>query len=134
MEEQPIISQDDMAKLLGRSLSNAETNAYSMYLDIAVARLLDLLCLQALPETLPVDLALLLARAFAVISTENSVEGLNVTTKKVEDFSITYDNESEETPMTKFVRDNSTAIAKYSECEIGIRSGRRIYGDCFHCV
>lgn len=132
--EQPIISQEDMAKLLGRSLSSAETNAYQMYLDIAEVRVEDLLCLSKLPSEMPIDLKLLLARCFAVISVENTLDGENVESKKVEDFSITYDTNSEETPMSKFVKENSSIIAKYTECQVKIRSGERIYGDCFYCI
>lgn len=134
METQPIISKEDMAKLLGRSLSTAETNAYQTYLDIAVIRIKDLLCLEELPQTLPLDFQLLLARGFATIGAENSTETGNVSSKKVEDFSINYDTNSKETPMSSFVRENSATIAKYSACKSTIRSGERIYGDCLYCI
>lgn len=129
----PIISQEDMAKLLGRSLSTTEINAYDLYLEIAVKRLEDLLCL-TLPKALKeVDLKLLLARCFATISVENSLDGANVSSKKVEDFQINYDTSSTDTPMAKFYRNNASVIAKYSECQGRIRNGV-VHGHCVRCI
>ena len=129
-----IISKENMAKLLGRSLSMTEDSNYELYLDIAVQRLKDLLCLSELPETLPVDLQLLIARCFGVISTEQVSDGENIREKRVEDFSISYDTNSQDTPMSKFVRLNASIIAKYTECQGKIKSGELRYGYCFHCL
>lgn len=129
-----IISQDKMAKLLGRSLSTTETENYELYLDLAVARIKDLLCVTSLPSELPIDLELLVARCFGVMSVEQVSDGENVSNKKVEDFSISYDTNSKETPMSKFVRQNVSIIAKYSECQGKIQSGDLRYGNCIHCI
>lgn len=132
--EQPIISKENMAKLLGRSLSTTEDNDYELYLDIAIMRLEDLLCLKSLPDELPVDMQLLVARCFGVIATEQSVDGENIKEKRVEDFSISYDTNSQDTPMSKFVKMNISIIAKYSQCQGKIKSGELRYGCCIHCI
>lgn len=129
-----IISQDKMAKLLGRSLSTTETENYELYLDLAIARIKDLLCVTSLPSELPIDLELLVARCFGVMSVEQVSDGENVSNKKVEDFSISYDTNSKDTPMSKFVRQNVSIIAKYSECQGKIQSGDLRYGNCIHCI
>ena len=123
-----------MAKLLGRSLSMTEDSNYEMYLDIAVVRIKDLLCLSELPEQLPIDLELLIARCFGVISTEQVSDGENIREKRVEDFSISYDTNSQDTPMSKFVKLNASIIAKYSQCQGKITSGELRYGNCIHCI
>lgn len=132
--DDPIISQTDMAALLGRSLTTLEVTNYNLYLKIAIIRLEDLLCL-TMPKRppLPVDLQMLLARCFSVIGEENNTDGKNVASKKVEDFQITYDTSSTETPMSMFVRLNASVIAKYSECQGKIRSGKR-YDNCIRCI
>lgn len=124
MNDTPIISKEDMAKLLGRSLTAVENENYELYLGITVERLQDLLCLTALPEPLPLDLQLLIARLFGVIVVEQRANLDNIQSKKVEDFSVTYDNNSTETPMSKFININQVAIAKYSQCQAPILHGR----------
>lgn len=133
-EPQPIISQGDVEKLLGRSLSTTETENYELYLSIAQTRLEDLLCYELKNEVLPVDLELLLARCFGVISTEQNVDGENISSKKIEDYSITYDTTSEETPMSKFVKLNQSIIAKYSNCETKIECGDICYDNYLHFI
>lgn len=133
-EEQPIISKADMAKLLGRSLSAIEDANYQLYLDIAVARLQDLLCIKELPTELEIDLQLLIARCFSVISVEQRTTLENIESKKVEDFSVTYSAESKETPMSKFVNINLATIAKYSQCQGKVRSGELRYGYRFRYI
>lgn len=130
----PIISQDEMAAYLGRSLSTVETENYELYIELAQSRLEDLLCTKIV-KPLPTDLALTLARCFAVISLEqNEQSDLNVTSKKVEDFSLTRKSGNEaETPMASFMRLNDAILTKYSRCQGCIRSGK-IYGDCIRCI
>ena len=133
-EEQPIISKADMAKLLGRSLSAIEDANYQLYLDIAVARLQDLLCIKELPTELEIDLQLLIARCFSVISVEHRTTLENIESKKVEDFSVTYSADSKETPMSKFVNINLATIAKYSQCQGKVMSGELRYGYRFRYI
>ena len=133
-EEQPIISKIEMAKLLGRSLSTTENDNYNLYLSIAVARLQDLLCIKELPTELEIDLKLLIARCFSVISVEQNTSLENIESKKVEDFSINYSATSKETPMSKFVNINLSTIAKYSQCQGKVISGDLRYGYRFRFI
>lgn len=130
----PIISKEDMAKLLGRPLSVIEIANYEMYLGIVVERIKDLLCLSELPDVLPIDLQLLIARCFAVFSIEQGTSVENIESKKVEDFSVTYNDNSKETPMSKFVRLNIIAINKYSQCQAKSKSGEICYGYGFRFI
>ena len=118
-----IITQEQIEALLGRSLTKTEKDNFGLYLRIAVERLEDLLCL-TLTYPLVEGLQLLLARCFATIGQEqNLMANLGVSSKKVEDFSISYDGSSDE-PMEAFVKANSNAIETYSECQAKIRQGK----------
>lgn len=134
MQETPIIIKEEMAKLLGRSLSEVEDTNYELYLEIAIVRIKDLLCLAELPDDMQIDLKLLLARLFAVIVVENSTTLDNVEQKSVEDFSVRYDKSSKETPMSRFVQINLSAIGKYSQCQAKVRSGEICYGDSLRFI
>lgn len=130
MSDEPIISQDEMAALLGRSLTTVEQNNFELYLQIAILRLDDLLCikLEEMAE-LPVDLKLLIARCFATIVAEQSASASHgITNKKVEDFSISFDADAD-SPMVAFVQQNAATIDKYGMCQGPIRSG----GACSPC-
>lgn len=128
----PIISKETTAALLGRSLSTIESTNYDLYLSIATARVEDLLC-TTLTAPLEVELQLLLARAFGLIASEQSaVSGAGVKTKKIEDFSVTYKDETQD-PMIVFVSQNQAIIDKYSECHAGIRAGET-YGECIRII
>ena len=83
MNNTPIISKEDMAKLLGRSLTDVEKENYELYLGITVERLQDLLCLTEIPEPLPLDLQLLIARLFGIIVVEQRANLDNIQSKKV---------------------------------------------------
>lgn len=84
--------------------------------------------------TLPADLQLMWAEAFAIVSQKRVVS--DVKSKKVEDFSITYGDLSDE---EKFTKDNTRTIQKYSLCNVGyIRHGETcsyhgVY-NCGHCI
>lgn len=65
-------------------------------------------------DTVPNDLKLLWAQMFALVSKKRSVT--RVKSKRVEDFSIAY---ADETEMETFKRDNALTIRKYSLCLIG---------------
>lgn len=134
MNEQPIISKQEMAKLLGRSLTTIEDTNYDLYLGLATTRIKDLLCLSELPASLEDDFKLLIARCFGIIGVEQKVNYDNVETKKVEDFSVTYDNSSEETPMSKFVKINVATITKYSHCRGTVVSGKVFRNDCIRYI
>lgn len=126
------ITQQEVSKLLGRSLTTAETNAFSEWESIAESRLADLLCVKDLSELLtilgvqilPTELKLVLARFFGGISVENGVE-IGVTSKKVEDFSITYDDSERKNIFGNLVTANGGTILKYTQCKT-VRSGRTL--------
>jgi hypothetical protein len=70
---------------------------------------------------LPGDLALLLAKLFALNTTSQVTDG-RVRTKRIEDFSVTY---ADTTTIEQFGRDNSRTLQKYSMCNMGeIAHGR----------
>lgn len=125
---EPIITQQQVSALLGRSLTAIEANNFDMYIKIATERLEDLLCV-TLTTPLPEGLQLLLARCFATIGQEQAMTANSgVKSKKVEDFSVTYDENSTE-PMEAFVKQNSVALEQYSECQASIRQGKVCNGD-----
>lgn len=132
MSNEPIISQEDMAALLGRPLSKTETNNFEIYLQIALLRLDDLLCIKIEDmDEIPIDLQLLIARCFdAVIKEQKSSADYGVSNKKVEDFSISFDV-NVDSPMVAFVRQNGGIIDKYGRCQGPIRSGKVC---CGHCI
>lgn len=134
------INQETIEALLGRPLSDVEAANFELYLQVAVERLDDLLCIDLDGmEDIPADLQLLIARCFAVTGQEQEASGnFGVSSKKVEDFSINYHAEAflETSPMATFVKQNAATIDKYGQCQAEIRSGKVCYpyGDCFRCI
>ena len=136
--ETPIISQDLMTALIGRPLTSAEVENYDLYLGIAVARLDDLLCTKIEDmEDLPDGLKLLVGRCFATLTLEQgSTSNFGISSKKVEDFSISYHAEAylESSPMKQFVQQNLDLLNKYSECQAPMRAGETYGNDCIRCL
>lgn len=129
----PILTKQQIAALLGRSLSTVEDINFNTYLKIAQERLEDLLCTTL---TLPLDptLQLLLARCFAVITAEQAqTANAGITSKKVEDFSITY-GDKETSPMEAFVKQNANELERFSECQAPIRQGKVCHDDSVRCL
>lgn len=135
MDDKPIISQDTMAALIGRPLSTLEKENYTFYLDIALLRLEDLLCIKfADLDNVPVDLQLLISRCFIAIQQEQTASmALGINKKQVEDFSISYESEVD-APMVAFVKQNASLLDKYSKCQAEMRSGRTCDAECFRCI
>lgn len=128
-----LITKQQIEALLGRSLSTVEDTNFDTYLNIAVEKLEDLLCI-TLTSPLADGLQLLLARCFATISQEQAVSAnLGVKDKKVEDFSISY-RDGEVSPMEAFYAQNKTAIGQYSECQANIRQGKVCHDDSIRCL
>lgn len=73
-------------------------------------------------QTLPVDLQLLLAKLFALNSQQQTTDD-RVRSKKIEDFTITYDAT---TTYDQFILSNADVINKYSICGIGEISHGRV--------
>lgn len=119
----PILTKQQIEALLGRSLSTVENNNFTTYLKIAQERLEDLLC-TTLTAPLNPTLQLLLARCFGVIAQEQQATAeANVTSKKVEDFSVTY-GDKDGSPMEAFAKQNAKELERYSECQAPIRQGK----------
>lgn len=131
MSNEPIISQEDMAALLGRPLTDVETKNFNLYLQIAILRLDDLLCIKIEDMTeIPVDLQLLIARCFATVTMEQKDSAAHgISNKKVEDFSISF-NADAKSPMVAFVEQNGATIDKYGQCQGPIISGKVCCGNC----
>lgn len=138
MSNEPIISKEVMAALLGRPLKKVEQDNYELYLDIAVLRIDDLLCikLESMAD-IPADLKLAIARCFAtIVDEQKETADHGISSKKVEDFSLTYDGDAD-SPMVLFVNQNKSVLDKYSMCQGPIRSGGVCYpcgGCCGDCI
>lgn len=122
------LTQSEIEAYLGRSLSTVEVTNLALYQQIATQRLLDLLCLDSMPDLAANnDLALAYSRLFALIGDENST-ALGVKDKKVEDFSISYDTEGDSL-FGQWLKMNRLTLEKYSQCKADIIHGKTIY-DC----
>lgn len=130
-----ILTQQETVALLGRSLSSKETTNYELYMNLAETRLLDVLCREAYPTDVDDELKLVIAQMFGVIVLEqNAITDSGATSKKVEDFSITYGS-NPETPEVVFERTYARILAKYSECGFKFRSGKvGADGNCIRCI
>lgn len=122
------LTSDEVEALLGRSLTSVESANFDLYLEIAEIRIEDILCtsLDDLLTTLgvdalPTDLQLVVARFFGGISTANGQE-FGVESKKVEDFTITFNTETD--IFGSLIKANATTLAKYSQCGSAIRHGK----------
>jgi hypothetical protein len=121
---QPVLSQDEVVALLGRPLSEAEIKNFNIYFEIADLKLKDLLCLSSLPNPIPADFKMLLAKMFGSIKATQDFEYNNgVESKRVEDFSINY-TADKKSPMSLVLSNESATLLKYSQCSSGIMHGK----------
>lgn len=121
---QPVLSQDEVVALLGRPLSEVEVKNFNIYFEIADLKLKDLLCLSNLPNPIPADLKILLAKMFGSIKATQDLEHNNgVESKRVEDFSINY-TADKKSPMSLVLSNESATLLKYSQCSSGIMHGK----------
>ena len=121
---EPILDKDEAVALLGRPLSEIEAKNFNIYLEIAGLKLRDLLCLTELPNPIPADLKILLAKLFGSIEATQNFERENgVTAKRVEDFSVNYSAERK-SPLTIVLSSENVTISKYSQCSCGIVHGK----------
>ena len=121
---QPVLSQDEVVALLGRPLSEVEIKNFNIYFEIADLKLKDLLCLSSLPNPIPADLKMLLAKMFSSIKATQDFEHNNgVESKRVEDFSINY-TADKKSPMSLVLSNESATLLKYSQCLSGIMHGK----------
>lgn len=140
----PTLTQDEIEKLLGRTLTETEQAAIDLYIPIAMQRAADLLCAKSITEWLevqnldaiPVDLKLAIAQLFGAISADNARE-YGIESKQVEDFRIDFKDASE-TATAGAIMANGLVFRKYSIC--GIKSGKilredwRNYDDSLLCI
>lgn len=123
-----LLTNEQVATLLGRPLSESELTSFDAWEAVAEARLGALLCTTLTAEELSDIQALLLARMFAVISDEakqakTASDNYGITSKKVEDFSVNFGGTDASPAYAKFARDNADLIALVSQCE-KIRIGK----------
>lgn len=124
-----ILTQTDVETLLLRSLSTAESTAFETFENIAEQTVADALCAENLTawltesglSTYPDDLKLLIARLFNAEIQDGKKE-FGVSSKSVEDFSISYDNGSAGA-VSGVLAQGSAILQKYSLCG-GMRHGR----------
>lgn len=120
----PVLSQDEVVALLGRPLSEVEAKNFNIYFEIADLKLKDLLCLSNLPNPIPADLKMLLAKMFGSIKAMQDFEYNNgIESKRVEDFSINY-TADKKNPMSLVLSNESATLLKYSQCSSGIMHGK----------
>ena len=120
----PVLSQDEVVALLGRPLSEVEAKNFNIYFEIADLKLKDLLCLSNLPNPIPADLKILLAKMFGSIKATQDFERENgIEAKRVEDFSINY-TADKKSPMSLVLSNESATLLKYSQCSSGIMHGK----------
>lgn len=120
----PVLSQDEVVALLGRPLSEIEAKNFNIYFEIADFKLKDLLCLSNLPNPIPTDLKMLLAKMFGCVKATQDFEHNNgVESKRVEDFSINY-TADKKSPMSLVLSNESATLLKYSQCSSGIMHGK----------
>ena len=123
-----LLTKQQTEALIGRSLTTVENTNFDLYLKIAIARLEDLLCTTLTSPLEPV-MQLLLARCFGAISLEQQATAdTNITSKKVEDFSVTY-GDKDGSPMEAFVKQNANELEHYSECQAKVRQGKVCHDD-----
>lgn len=120
-----LIEQDEVEAILGRSLTSLERTNYELYLDIATARLVSLLCLAETPTELEdVRMKVLLAQLFGLKMAETEYAArTGIKAKQVEDFRVTYKDEAE-TPIEALAKNYASEIAALSQCYGKIRSGK----------
>lgn len=120
----PVLSQDEVVALLGRPLSEVEVKNFNIYFEIADLKLRDLLCLTELPNPIPADLKMLLAKMFGNIKATQDFEHNNgIESKRVEDFSINY-TADKKSPMSLVLSSESATLLKYSQCSSSIMHGK----------
>lgn len=115
-----MLTQDDY-KLYTGETSNLPAEDWSKIVSMAAVRLAGLLCLEELPTgeggTLAEDLKLLLAN-FICLMMASRGRDLQVTSKKVRNFTINYGTSAAST-FAKLGESYGDIIAKYSACGNG---------------
>lgn len=124
------LTSAEVEAYLGRTLTKAESDNFDIWETVAELRVEGLICstISSVISTygeLPKDLALVISRYFGAIETDNSPENGQISSKKVEDFSITYNGTSADEIL---VKQNWAILAKYSSCG-KVRNGKTLNHD-----
>lgn len=133
-----LLTQDDY-KLYTGETSNFSEEDWSKIVSLVAGRLAAQLCLEALPTdadgNVSEELKLVLANFICLILADRG-RNLQVSSKKVRNFTISYSNNGITNAFAKLSQEYADIIGKYSNCT-GIAYERRYPrcgGDCHGCL
>lgn len=125
------MTQDDYKLWTGETV-NYGAEDWARLVSVAGKRLASFLCLEALPEILPDDLAELLANFISAVLRRQG-DHAEVTTKRVRNFTISFGTASAANAFAKIASQYADVIEDYSQCGPSFnveRSTRSCHG-CF---
>lgn len=111
-----MLTQDEYKLYTDTAVSMSDPD-WQKVVALALFRLENMLCLEALPDPLPEDLKLLLAN-FICLMLGGRGDKAPVTSKKVRNFTINYGSNAASV-FAKLKKNYGDIIAKYSACEGG---------------
>lgn len=129
-----MLTQDDYKLYTGEAVNFSDAD-WQKLVTLASSRLASFLCLSGLPTddgVLEPSLALLLAN-FICLMLAGRGRNLRVSSKKVRNFTISYDNGSATNAFAELQQNYGDIIAGYSACGLGIaveRDAVRCYDGC----
>ncbi len=115
-----MLTQDDYKLYTGEAV-NFSKEDWTKLVSMSAVRLAGFLCLEELPMVdgeLPADLTLLLSN-FLCLMLASRGRNLQVSSKKVRNFTINYDNDGATNAFSKLEEQYGDIIAKYSACSVG---------------
>lgn len=116
------MTQDDYKLWTGETVT-FEDEDWERILTVASSRLASFLCLEALPDPLPDDLAELLANFIcAVQKFQGNFD--TVESKSVRNFTIHFRSDSAVNAYAQIVRQFDDVIGKYSDCDSSFKVER----------
>lgn len=116
-----MLTQDEYKLYTGEATNYADDD-WQKLVDLASSRLASFLCLDSLPSdegVLEPSLGLLLANFICLMLADRG-KNLRVTSKKVRNFTISYDNGSAANAFAELQQNYGDIIADYSACGLGI--------------
>lgn len=129
-----MLTQDDYKLYTGEAVNFSDAD-WQKLVDLASSRLASFLCLDQLPTTdgeLPADLTLLLANFICLMLADRG-NGTRVASKKVRNFTISYDNGSATNAFADLSNRYGDIIATYSACGLEISVERDAVRCCNGC-
>lgn len=113
-----LLTQDDY-KLYTGETSNLSTEDWTKIVIMSAVRLAGHLCLEELPTdddgSLPEELKLVLANFICLMLADRG-RNLQVSSKKVRNFTINYNNSSATNAFAKLMQEYGDILGKYSKC------------------